>query len=63
MSMLNLTRRATPVAGAAALVLAGCSSNQAQPASGTHVLLVGTYKGISGQYTKIQSAVDAAIAR
>jgi hypothetical protein len=59
MSMLNITRHATLLTGAAALVLA-CSSSQPPPPSGPRVLLVGTYRGISGQYTKIQSAVDAA---
>src|SRR5580692_10212140 len=59
LSMLNIARHAALVTGAAALVLAGCGSGQA-PATGPQVLLVGTYKGMSGQYTTIQSAVDAA---
>ncbi len=58
--MSNIARRATLVTGAAALVLAGCGSDQTPATSGPQVLLVGTYKGTSGQYTTIQSAVDAA---
>ncbi len=58
----KIARQAALRAGAAALVLAGCgsSSNQAPPSYSDQVLLVGTYKGISGHYTTIQSAVDAA---
>ncbi len=55
--MLNIARHGTLVAGAVALLLAGCGSGQT---SGPQVLLVGSYNGISGQYTTIQSAVDAA---
>ncbi len=58
--MLNIARHATLVTGAAALVLAGCGSNQTPAPSGPQVLLVGTYDGTTGQYTTIQSAVDAA---
>ena len=61
--MLNIMRHAaflTGVTGAAALVLAGCGSDQTTVTSGPQVLLVGTYEGMSGEYTTIQSAVDAA---
>jgi hypothetical protein len=58
--MLSNTRHATLVTGAAALVLVGCHSTQTPPSSGPQVLLVGTFKGMTGQYTKIQAAVDAA---
>lgn len=61
--MPNLARHATLVLSSAALALAGCGSNkmpQMPDMSGPRVLLVGTYKGMSGQYTTIQSAVDAA---
>jgi hypothetical protein len=58
--MLNIARHATLVTGAAALVLAGCGSAQTPATSGPQVLLVGTFNGMSGQYTTIQSAVDAA---
>ena len=59
--MARRTRRARwgAVVGATLLtgfVLAGCSSGPSGPA----VLLVGKFHGMSGQYTSIQSAVDAA---
>ena len=45
------------VAGASALVLAGCG---AKPNYNPNVLLVGTYHGVKGQYATIQAAVNAA---
>ena len=48
---------------AAAGLLAACGSSSSSPtttAASGKVLLVGTYKGHVGQYTTIQSAVDAA---
>ena len=47
---------------ALAPVMAQASATASAPTSAAtpRVLLVGTYKGISGQYTTIQSAVDAA---
>jgi hypothetical protein len=58
--MLNITRQATLITGVAALVLACSSSSSQPPPPSGRALLVGTYKGIAGQYTTIQSAVDAA---
>jgi hypothetical protein len=55
--MLNVVRRGTLVTGAFALVLTGCHSG---PSYSGPVRLVGTYKGIQGEFTTIQSAVDAA---
>src|SRR5947208_12513299 len=39
----------------AVLAVLGCAT-----AAGAHVLLVGSYKGIRGQYQSVQAAVDAA---
>src|SRR5215469_8064900 len=73
--MLNVARHAILVSGTAVLVLAGCGTKGAtnatggtgtdggtgdDAASGSQVRLVGTYNGMSGAYTTIQSAVDAA---
>src|ERR1700676_780101 len=52
-----------PAALAASLVVLGLSA--APPAvtqaAGPHVLLVGTYHGVTGAYTSIQAAVNAAV--
>jgi len=58
-------RRAIAVAGAVMLAVvctpaAGATSASAAAPAAPHVLLVGTYRGIGGQYTSIQEAVDAA---
>ena len=45
-----------PVCG----VLAVCAALVVAPAAGADVLRVGTYNGIPGQFSSIQSAVDAA---
>ena len=50
---------AAVVVGSGLLAACGSSSSSSSSSSGK-VLLVGTYKGHTGQYTSIQSAVDAA---
>jgi hypothetical protein len=56
--------RASAVAALAVLsgaaVAAGVGGQGTAAAAGRHVLLVGTYHGIKGQYSTIQKAVDAA---
>ena len=43
-----------------AVVLVALAALGAASAAGARVLLVGTYRGIRGQYASIQAAVDAA---
>jgi hypothetical protein len=55
-----MDRRLCGVAAVGALALAAGISPATGQAAGPKALLVGTFKGMAGQYTTIQAAVDAA---
>jgi hypothetical protein len=58
--MSRATRALALIAGSALLLGGPLSSAPAQAASSSHVLLVGTFHGVHGQYATVQAAVNAA---